>query len=61
MVPPILDAVSQHSIVWLRTGQGCYRPVSLMRDYNPADRLDRDIYLVLEDFGGRRLRLARDR
>jgi hypothetical protein len=27
----------------------------------PADRLDRDIYLVLEDFGARAgLRLARD-
>jgi hypothetical protein len=27
----------------------------------PANRLDRDIYLVLEDFGrARRLRLARD-
>ncbi|MCS3552299.1 hypothetical protein ABIB94_002771 [Bradyrhizobium sp. JR7.2] len=26
----------------------------------PADRLDRDIYLVLEDSGARRLRLARD-
>jgi hypothetical protein len=26
----------------------------------PADRLDRDLYLVLEDFGARRLRVARD-
>ncbi|MET3973204.1 hypothetical protein ABID62_009311 [Bradyrhizobium sp. S3.9.1] len=24
----------------------------------PADRLDRDTYLVLDDFGARRLRLA---
>jgi hypothetical protein len=31
------------------------------RSIVPADRLDRDIYLVLEDFGACRLRLASDR